>query len=121
MPSAGRPFHCLQATSHALQPMHRVESVKKPMGSCLGGAGINFILFHRPGVTSSSMMLILGVGPLHIQFLKIGTPSAFVKAHDKDIVEFTVDCGLIPGLFEIATASQRHRGVAIYRDRLIVR
>src|SRR6185436_9519035 len=30
-PSAGRSFHCLQATSHALQPMHTVVSVKKPI------------------------------------------------------------------------------------------
>ena len=32
-PSEGRSFHCLQATSHALQPMHTVVSVKKPIGS----------------------------------------------------------------------------------------
>src|SRR3954453_1458650 len=30
-PSEGRSFHCLHATSHALQPMHTVVSVKKPM------------------------------------------------------------------------------------------
>ena len=30
-PSEGRSFHCLQATSHALQPMHTVVSVKKPI------------------------------------------------------------------------------------------
>ena len=30
-PSAGRSFHCLQATSQALQPMHTVVSVKKPI------------------------------------------------------------------------------------------
>ena len=29
--SAGRSFHCLHATSHALQPMHVVVSVKKPI------------------------------------------------------------------------------------------
>src|SRR5690606_18763546 len=29
-PSAGRLFHCLHATSHALQPMQSVVSVKKP-------------------------------------------------------------------------------------------
>ena len=28
-PSAGTPFHSLHATSQALQPMHRVESVRK--------------------------------------------------------------------------------------------
>ena len=28
----GSWFHCLQATSHALQPMHKVESVKNPTG-----------------------------------------------------------------------------------------
>src|SRR5689334_16265566 len=32
-PSATRSFHCLHATSHALQPMHVVVSVKKPMRS----------------------------------------------------------------------------------------
>src|SRR6266702_4302679 len=31
--SAGRSFHWWQATWHALQPMQRVVSVKKPMGS----------------------------------------------------------------------------------------
>src|SRR5215207_4810271 len=30
-PSSGTPFHSLQATSQALQPMQRVESVKKPV------------------------------------------------------------------------------------------
>ena len=30
-PSCGTPFHSLQATSQALQPMQRVESVKKPV------------------------------------------------------------------------------------------
>src|SRR5439155_24751857 len=29
-PSSGNWFHCLQATSHALQPIHRVVSVKNP-------------------------------------------------------------------------------------------
>src|SRR5438270_5395214 len=29
-PSSGNWFHCLQATSHALQPMHTLVSVKKP-------------------------------------------------------------------------------------------
>ena len=32
----GRSFHCLQATSHALQPMHVVVSVKNPMRSAPG-------------------------------------------------------------------------------------
>ena len=32
-PSSGKPFHCLHATSQALQPMHRVVSVKKPTAS----------------------------------------------------------------------------------------
>src|SRR3954468_14901607 len=31
MPSSGSWFHCLQATSQALQPMQRVVSVKKPL------------------------------------------------------------------------------------------
>src|ERR1043166_3845127 len=31
IPSSGSWFHCLQATSQALQPMHRVVSVKKPL------------------------------------------------------------------------------------------
>src|SRR5262245_56147947 len=30
-PSCGTSLHSLQATSHALQPMHSVESVKKPV------------------------------------------------------------------------------------------
>src|ERR1043165_33195 len=30
-PSSGTPFHSLHATSHALQPMQSVESVKKPV------------------------------------------------------------------------------------------
>jgi hypothetical protein len=30
-PSWGTPFHSLHATSHALQPMQAVESVKKPV------------------------------------------------------------------------------------------
>src|SRR4028119_482430 len=30
-PSAGTSFHSLHATSHALQPMQSVESVKKPV------------------------------------------------------------------------------------------
>src|SRR5690349_17411812 len=29
-PSSGSWFHCLHATSHALQPMHSVVSVKNP-------------------------------------------------------------------------------------------
>src|SRR5437016_5339030 len=29
-PSSGTSFHSLHATSHALHPMHNVESVKKP-------------------------------------------------------------------------------------------
>src|SRR5579885_1527256 len=33
--SAGNWFHCLQATSHALQPMHSVVSVKNPVAMCL--------------------------------------------------------------------------------------
>ena len=28
--AAGTPFHCLHATSHALQPMHTDVSVKNP-------------------------------------------------------------------------------------------
>src|SRR5690242_5169521 len=31
--SAGSWFHCLQATSQALQPMHNVVSVKKPLAT----------------------------------------------------------------------------------------
>ena len=31
--SSGTPFHCLHATSHALQPMHTVVSVKNPTRS----------------------------------------------------------------------------------------
>src|SRR5687768_8665984 len=30
-PSSGTPFHSLQATSHALQPMHTLVSVKNPL------------------------------------------------------------------------------------------
>src|SRR5262245_56542126 len=36
--SAGSWFHSLQATSHALQPMHSVVSVKKPTGCPLWNA-----------------------------------------------------------------------------------
>ena len=33
--AAGTPFHCLHATSHALQPMHTDVSVKNPTrGGC---------------------------------------------------------------------------------------
>src|SRR5712691_12603425 len=35
---AGSWFHCLQATSQALQPMQRLVSVKKPITGCGGGA-----------------------------------------------------------------------------------
>ena len=39
-PSSGTPFHSLQATSHALQPMHTEVSVKKPIrGGCSRVAG----------------------------------------------------------------------------------
>src|SRR5687768_7395254 len=34
--SAGRSFHCLQATSHALHPMHVVVSVKNPIRRASG-------------------------------------------------------------------------------------
>src|SRR5437867_13086429 len=33
IPSSGNWFHCLQATSQALQPMQTVVSVKKPLGT----------------------------------------------------------------------------------------
>ena len=36
MPSCGTPFHSLQATSHALQPMQIEVSVKNPLRG--GGA-----------------------------------------------------------------------------------
>src|SRR5260370_41273582 len=35
--SAGSWFHSLHATSHALQPMHTVVSVKNPMASDISG------------------------------------------------------------------------------------
>src|SRR2546428_13004785 len=35
--SAGSWFHSLHATSHALQPMHTVVSVKNPMASGMSG------------------------------------------------------------------------------------
>src|SRR2546429_7437954 len=35
--AAGSWFHSLHATSHALQPMHTVVSVKNPMGSGISG------------------------------------------------------------------------------------
>src|SRR3954452_15242880 len=50
-PSAGRSFHCLHATSHALQPMHTVVSVKKPIRAAAGRStaiSVNGPL--RPGV-----------------------------------------------------------------------
>ena len=50
MPSAGSAFHCLQATSQALQPMQSVASVKKPIGSCAGGGAAIVMPFERvPG------------------------------------------------------------------------
>ena len=36
-PSSGTSFHSLQATSHALQPMHTEVSVKKPTRSVRHG------------------------------------------------------------------------------------
>src|SRR3954454_16251841 len=48
-PSAGRSFHCLQATSHALQPMHTVVSVKKPMR-------------RAPGLTIESSLMLGDLG-----------------------------------------------------------
>src|ERR1041385_592814 len=36
-PSSGTPFHSLHATSHALQPMQSVESVKQPVTVMTGG------------------------------------------------------------------------------------
>jgi hypothetical protein len=39
MPSSGSWFHCLQATSHALQPMQTVVSVKKPIGFFSSASG----------------------------------------------------------------------------------
>src|ERR1043165_8866045 len=38
-PSSGTPFHSLHATSHALQPMQSVESVKKPV-TVTAGIGV---------------------------------------------------------------------------------
>src|SRR5437762_13547033 len=35
-PSSGTPFHSLHATSHALQPMQSVESVKEPVTAIRG-------------------------------------------------------------------------------------
>src|SRR2546423_15642347 len=34
-PSSGTPFHSLHATSHALQPMQTLVSVKKPIRSAM--------------------------------------------------------------------------------------
>src|SRR5947209_3874653 len=38
-PSSGNWFHCLHATSQALQPMHTVVSVKKPFFDGFAAAG----------------------------------------------------------------------------------
>ena len=38
-PSEGSSFHCLHATSHALQPMQSVVSVKKPVSLTASLAG----------------------------------------------------------------------------------
>ena len=35
-PSAGSWFHCLHATSHALQPMQSEVSVKNPFAAVIG-------------------------------------------------------------------------------------
>src|SRR3954451_18173439 len=45
-PSEGRSFHCLHATSHALQPMQTLVSVKKP------------IRFAPGSMIESSLMLV---------------------------------------------------------------
>src|SRR5438105_10000177 len=37
---AGSWFHCLQATSQALQPIHRLVSVKNPIAGCCGAGDI---------------------------------------------------------------------------------
>src|SRR3954465_5838079 len=36
---AGNWFHCLRATSQALQPIQRLVSVKKPIAGCVGNGG----------------------------------------------------------------------------------
>ena len=54
MPSAGREFHCLQATSQALQPMQMVESVKKPIGSWAGGGEAMVMPSSKLGLMSDS-------------------------------------------------------------------
>src|ERR1051325_5755290 len=43
-PSSGSWFHCLQATSQALQPMQTVVSVKNPVGT-----GSGFLALHTSG------------------------------------------------------------------------
>src|SRR6266849_1763740 len=55
---AGSSFHCLQATSQALQPMQRLVSVKKPSAGCAGGGGslrngesMPCITVNKPGCT----------------------------------------------------------------------
>ena len=55
MPSAGRSFHCLHATSHALQPMHTVVSVKKPIA--LGAVAPHRDLASGRAVTSPASPL----------------------------------------------------------------
>src|SRR3954447_26918487 len=50
--SAGNPFHSLQATSHALQPMQSVVSVKNPY--CLPGTIL------QPAVNSDSSAIMPG-------------------------------------------------------------
>src|SRR5438067_13207788 len=52
-PSSGNWFHCLHATSQALQPMHSVVSVKKPL-AMVGQA----VPPARPNIASQRLRLL---------------------------------------------------------------
>src|SRR3954453_2970297 len=92
MPSAGSPFHCLHATSHALQPMHRDASVKKPIASCLGGASISLMPSHIPGLTSLSLFIAATVPSvllyllLHVHFYELAALPILVEPQQPHVV-----------------------------------
>src|SRR5690349_18224699 len=91
MPSAGKPFHCLQATSHALQPIQRVESVKKPIASRGGGASTSFIPSNSPGLTSFICLLLL-LWRLHIDFDKLSAAAVIIEAQQPHVVIASIHC-----------------------------
>src|SRR5580700_11129279 len=64
-PSEGNSFHCLHATSHALHPMHKVVSVKKPVA---------IISFRLPGA-GRHLALRLPIGPRVARTTSVRSPA----------------------------------------------